>query len=132
MLYKKTTPIGSFAKKGEEIKDGDIITILDEGKKINGEFGTQDIFLVKLVNGEEKNLSFNKTSINNMIDAFGEESKNWIGKDVKVWSIRQNVQGKIIPVYYVSHPDAILTNDGEFVLENGREIVDSDIPIIEE
>jgi hypothetical protein len=133
-IYKKRISLGAFAKKGEDIKDGDIITIANEGKQIEGQFGTQDIFLIKLVDGQEKNFSFNSTSMNNMIDVFGEDSKNWIGKQVKVWAILSNVQGKMIKVYYLSHPEAEITDDGEFVIPGKKkiEMKDEEIPIIED
>lgn len=115
-IYHKRVSVGAFAKKGVDIKDGDFITIANEGKQIEGQFGTQDVFMVKLANGEEKNISLNQTSLNNMIDAYGEEAKNWIGKQAKVWLIRSNVQGKIIPVMYISHPQASLDDDGQFSL----------------
>lgn len=114
MFYQKKVTVGQFAKKGVDIKDGDFITVANEGRQIEGQFGTQDVFLMKLANGEEKNVSLNQTSLNNLIDAFGEDSKNWIGKQVKVWLIRSNVQGKIVPVMYVSHPAATLDDDGLF------------------
>lgn len=131
MLYKKRVNIGSFLKKGEDIRDRDVVEITSEGQPIEGKFGTQDVFTVKLENGKEGNVSFNSTSINNMIDAFGEDSKNWIEKKVKIWLIRQNVQGKLIPVLYVSHPDAEITDKGVFVLP-GKDVKTDDIPVINE
>lgn len=132
MIYEKKVSVGQFAKKGIDYKDGDLITIANEGKEVTGNFGPQDVFLVKLTNGEEKNLNFNQTSINNMIDAFGKDSKTWIGKVAKVWLIRSNVQGKMVQVTYLSHPDAAINEDGDFVLPtnqtNGEEPRPEDIP----
>ncbi len=67
-----------------------------------------------------------------MIDAFGEDSKNWIGKKVKVWAIRSNVKGKMINVYYYSHPDAILEDDGVFAIPGKDKVKKDGIPIVEE
>ena len=69
-LYKKRISVGNFLKKGEDYKDGDIVEIANEGKQIEGQYGTQDVFLIKLADGKEGNASFNTTSINNMVDAF--------------------------------------------------------------
>jgi hypothetical protein len=91
-----------------------LLTISNEGKKVEGTFGMQDVFLVKLPNGEEKNLTFNQTTINNMVDAFGAESVQWVGKQVKVWLILQSVSGKMLKVTYLSHPDAVINDDGGF------------------
>ena len=104
--------VGAFAKKKVDINNLDVITIANEGKKVEGQFGEQDVFLVKLVNGEEKNINVNQTSLNGLIDVFGDDSLNWIGKQVKVWLIKQNVAGKFVDVLYISHPDADLTESG--------------------
>ena len=118
-LYKKTVSVGAFLKKGEDFKDGDIVEIASEGKQIEGQFGMQDIFSIKLSDDREGNVSFNHTSLNNLIDGFGEDSINWIGKKVKVVAILSNVQGKMIKVYYFLHPDTELDEEsGEFVLQS--------------
>ena|SRR3990167_10798 len=114
-IYTKRVTVGQFLKKGEDIKDGDLVEIANEGKEVEGQFGTQDVFLIKLDNGKEGNISINQTSINGFVDAFGKEAVNWIGKKVKVVKIKQNVSGKFIDVYYFAHPEAELTENG-FVL----------------
>ena len=129
MLYKKRVSLGAFLKKGKDFKENDIVEIADEGRQTEGQFGMQDIFLIKLSDEKKGNVTFNSTSINNLIDAFGEDSKNWVGKKVKVWAILSNIQGKMIKVYYFSHPSAILNNEGIFVLTPKSE---EEIPIVEE
>ena len=136
MLYKKQISVGQFLKKGEDFKDGDMVEIANEGKKIEGQFGTQDVFLIKLEDETEGNVNFNQTSINNLIDSFGEDSVNWVGKKVKVSMIKQNVQGKIKSVYYFLHPNTILDEEsGEFIIpDKSKEpipVVDDDIPVVE-
>ncbi len=117
MIYTKRISIGAFLKKGVEFKDGDVVKITNEGKQIEGQFGTQDVFTIKLADGKEGNIGFNQTTINNLVDGYGKDSSHWIGKEVKVWGILQNVQGKMIKVYYFLHPDTILDEaSGEFVL----------------
>lgn len=111
-IYQKKVSVGAFAKKGEDYNDGDMLVLANEGKKVVGQFGEQDVFLVKLPNGSEKNMNVNQTSINGLIDAYGEDSKQWVGKNVKVHLISQNVSGKFVKVAYLSHPLAILTEDG--------------------
>lgn len=110
--YKKTVSVGQFAKKGVDIKNGDMITIANEGKQVEGNFGMQNLFLVKLTNGEEKNISVNQTSLNGLIDAYGSDSLQWVGKEVKVWLIKQNVSGKFVDVLYISHPNYDLGDTG--------------------
>jgi len=124
-IYKKRESVGSFLKKGEDIKEGDIVEIANEGEQVEGEYGTQNIFSLKLQNGNEGNVSFNQTSINGLIDAYGEDAEKWIGKKVKVLKVKQNVSGKFIDVYYFAHPDAEFT-------ENGIVLGGEDTPIIDE
>lgn len=119
MKYTKTVSVGSFLKKGVDFKDGELIEIANEGKQIEGEFGTQNIFLVKLGSGQEGNVSFNRTSLNGLIDSYGDDSLNWIGKKVKAQKIKQNVAGKFLDVWYFSHPDAELTEEG-FVMPDTK------------
>ena len=121
MKYIKKTSVGAYLKKGEDIKDGDIVEIANEGKQVEGQFGRQDVFLIKTKN-KEGNISFNQTSVNNMIDAYGEDSINWIGEKVKVWAIMSNVQGKMTKVYYFSHPEAEISDDGEFLIQNSDKL----------
>jgi hypothetical protein len=139
-IYTKKVSVGSFLKKGTDIKDADIVEVRSEGTKVPGEFGVQDIFIVKTNEGKEGNTNFNQTSINNMIDAYGIDSKKWIGQKIKAWIIRQNVGGSFKQVLYFSHPNALFTEDG-FVLEGAMECertagvgsVETDnIPVIEE
>lgn len=115
-IYKKTVRTGKFAKAGEDFKEGDLITVLDEGNEVEGTYGVRDVFKVRVPAGEEMSLTFNKTSINNLIDAFGSDSAAWIGKDVKVWRILQNVQGKMVRVTYLSDPAADIDDDGNFYI----------------
>jgi len=116
-LYQKRVSIGNFLKKGEDYKDGDVVTIASEGKPVEGDYGTRQVFLIKLADGREGNVNFNQTTINNLVDSYGNNSVNWIGKEVKIIGVLSNVQGKMIKVYYFLHPDTILNEaSGEFVI----------------
>lgn len=134
MRYTKRISVGQFFKKGEDFKDGDILTIANEGKQIEGQFGVQDVFLVKLKDETEGNVNFNQTTINNLIDGYGEDSINWIGKEIKVWMIKMSVQGKIKSVYFFLHPDSVLDDEtGEFSIKGKtKNIKNEDIPVIDQ
>lgn len=115
MIYQKKTSSGPFLKKGVDIKDGDIVEIANEGQQVQGNYGMQNIFLVKMADKREGNVEFKQLSINNMIDAFGENAVNWVGKKVKAWLFNDIKDGKPIIKLYFSHPDAQFTTAG-FVL----------------
>lgn len=126
-IYKKTVRTGKFAKGGEDFKENDRLTILDEGVKTEGTFGMQDVFKVRVPSGEDLSLAFNKTSINNMIDAFGPDSLAWIGKDVKAWRILQSVSGKMTRVVYLSDPAAEIDDDGNFYIPGKQDAGAGDV-----
>ena len=110
-VQKKTFLGGKFAQVGEDINQGDILEILDEGRKVPSQWGERDVFKVLTLNGD-RILTFNSTSMNYLIEVFGDETKNWIGKKVKVWLIKSNVGGKIRDVVYLTHPTWVETSDG--------------------
>lgn len=131
-IYKKKISVGKFLEKGKDVKDGDVVEIANEGKQVEGNYGTQDVFSIKLSNGETGNISFNRTSINNLIDGFGEDSISWIGKEVKVMVIKQMVSNKLTNVYYFLHPDTVVDDEsGEFTI-SGKLAQSKEIPVIGE
>lgn len=129
-IYKKTVRTGKFAKAGEHYREGDRVTILDEGIEVEGQYRPQTVFKVRVPNGEELTMPFNSTTLNNLIDAYGDDSKEWIGREVKVWRILQNVQGKMVKVTYLSHPDAEVDENGNFAIPGaqakGTETIESE------
>src|SRR3990167_7215277 len=125
MLYTKKISVGQFLKKGEDYKNDDMITIASEGKAVEGDYGVRQVFMIKLADGREGNVNFNQTTINNLVDGYGNDSLKWIGQKAKVRAILSNVQGKMIKVYYFLHPDTVLDEaSGEFMLP-GKESVEN-------
>lgn len=140
-MNKKTSIGGAYARKKSyeydgtkyeaDLKDGDIITILDSGSQVVGEYGEQTVFKIKTRNGE-KNFSVNQTTINNLVDAFGDESENYIGKEIKVWVIKAMVSGKLQLVAYLSASNAEMDEEGRFSLIGGKQDdVDDGVETIE-
>lgn len=68
----------------------------------------QTVFKVRVSSGEDLALAFNQTSINYLIDAYGEDSEEWKGKRVKVWAVMSNVGGKMKKVAYLTAPDQLI------------------------
>lgn len=85
-----------------DIKHGDKVTILNAGSIEEGNFGPQHYFKIKTRNGEKK-APFNQTSINILVEALGDESENWVNKEVNVL-IKKTVIGgkKVMPAYFVT------------------------------
>jgi len=116
---------GEWAKKGEDIKDGDVVKINDEGQVISGEYGDRMVFKVETRNGE-KNLTFNQKSMNNLIDLFGDDTSLWVNKRVKLFLVKAMVSGKFQTIVYISDMNSTMLEDGTFVSSK------EEIPVIEE
>jgi len=65
----------------------------------------QRVFKIETVDGDEKLVSVNQTSINYLIPKYGDDTEKWIGKEIKVWINRENVAGQQRKVLYFTHPD---------------------------
>lgn len=124
MILKKKVSMGiGFAQKKKyeyqgvqyeaDVKDGDIITILNDGTVIQGQYGEQHVFKIKTRNGE-KALALNQASINNLVGFYGEDTTKWIDKDVKVWAIKAMVAGKMQTIIYISDVSDEMDEDGNF------------------
>lgn len=117
--YANKAPYEFEGKKYEaDIKDGDLVKILDEGQEVQktfqGKTSTAVVHKIETRNGT-KAITLNQTSINNLVDAFGKDSKEWIGKQVKVWILKVMVSGKLQNVAYLSHPKAEMNDEGKFL-----------------
>ena len=95
---------GEFAKKGEDIKPNYTITILDEGTWIEGQYGEQLVIKIKTRNGE-RNVNFNQSTINILHDELGDDTKDWVGKDVVVRMKKDVVAGVKRDIYYFVTPE---------------------------
>src|SRR5262245_20603280 len=124
-MNKKVSIRGEFAKVGEDIRDQDILTILDGGTMITGDYGEQVAFHMQMKDSSDKVMCPNQTSINNLIDAYGEDSDMWKGKLVRAWVVKTMVSGKLRNVAYLAAPDWKMLDDGTFVGDKG------DTPVID-
>jgi hypothetical protein len=114
-----------------DLKDGDTIKILDAGMTEQGNYGEQQNFKIKTRNGEKK-LAFNQSTINVMVLEFGEDSENWVGKDVKVILQKKLIAGKKSIIPYLVVKGWSLDEYGELVKEgqtgSAQQIADNEAP----
>lgn len=99
-VQKKESVGGEFAKKGEDIKEGDVVKLKGEGQWIDGQFGQQFVMPIETPAGEVKNVNFNQTTINILHDEFGEDTLDWIDREVIIRVKRDVVAGKKVDIYY--------------------------------
>jgi hypothetical protein len=87
-----------------DLRDGDILTIADEGTVRGAEstpFGREVFEIrVRLPGGEEKVWTMNLTTQRRLIDAWGKDTRSWVGRKVKVQLQQQNVRGIVKTVIY--------------------------------
>ncbi len=123
LLNKKVSNGKGFAKKEAyeyegkqyepDIKNGDIVTILNAGSENQNQFGEDTVeFVIKTRNGE-KNMAFNQSSINVLIDAYGKDTAQWVGKEAKVLTKKGVFAGKKGIAAYVVTQDYELNDFGE-------------------
>lgn len=114
-IPKKNNIDGSWAKVGEQIKDGDRIQIKNAGIiDDSGSFGPKHVFKILTMKREELNLSVNRTSLSNLAEGFGEETEGWIGKVVNAFVVRQMVGDSLKNVLYLAPEGWEMDEDGKF------------------
>lgn len=78
----KSSGSGGMWLKKDELKNGDIMKLVSEAKDEEGQNGTQLVAKcrIKGQEGDAMNVAINKPSKNALIDAFGDDTKEWVGK----------------------------------------------------
>lgn len=109
----------SGANYEADLKNGDVIRILDGGTVEVGKFGEQKNFKIKTRNGEKK-LALNQATVNVLTEEFGDESELWIGKDVKVILQKKLIAGEKAIVPYLVVDGWELDEYGELVKVGGE------------
>ena len=115
-----------------DIQNGDKVKFLDSGETEIGQFGEQYNFTIETRNGKKK-IALNQTSVNVLVDAFGEDTENWVDKEVKVLTEKKMISGKkaivvylIVDGWYLDDFGALVKKEGQLP-ENG-----TDIPVFDE
>ena len=68
----------------------------------DGSMKSQNVAKIRLQGGTEPlNISINRASVDALIDSFGEDSKNWIGKILTLETLKIIVAGKMQTVVYL-------------------------------
>ena len=103
MQYTKSSGVGGAWVKASEIVSGTKCKLVSETAPQPSEYGTQDVAKIRFQGeeGEAKNVRINKPSINALIDAFGEDSKVWIGNVLTAVTEKMVVSGKRVTALYL-------------------------------
>ena len=138
-VFKKVSSGVPFARKAAyeysgtkydaDIKNGDTVKILDAGVVESGQYGDQHNFKIKTRNGEKK-MALNQKTINVLIEEFGDNTEEWVGKDVQVILKKDVIAGKRVEIAYLVVGGWKLDEYGDLVKEGNEppaEIYDEEI-----
>ena len=123
-MIKKINVGGAYARKepyeyeGQkfeaDIQNGDTVKILSEGDVVVGQYGEQQVFKIETRNGE-KNFTINQKSVNILIGEFGEDSKDWVGREVRVILKKDVIANRKVIIAYVVSGDWQLDEYGDLI-----------------
>ena len=146
MKYQKSSTTSGAWAKGSELAGITKAKIVSETipqpsqfKDKNGNDKTQDVCKVRFEGKEEAlNLSLNKATINGLVDAFGEDSKEWMNHPLTVETEKVRVAGVArVAIYLIPQGYEKVDNDQGFadIVKMGLEKQinqPEDIPVINE
>ena len=83
----------------KELRNGDVYVIVNEAIDVLGKYGTQLAAVMRAPNGGAEGLvRINGTSEKALIRAYGDETADWVGKEVKIVLKEMNVRGRMMDV----------------------------------
>lgn len=103
---------GAWLKK-DELKSGEPLKIVSEASLVEGQNGVQLVMKVRTKGSQDAlNTAVNNTSKNALIDAFGEDTKDWVDQVVTAVTEKAIIAGKRALVLYLV-PKGYELTDGE-------------------
>lgn len=119
---------GDYAKVGKDIRDGDIVKILDAGQVQVSRFKDEDgkskdeyVFKVRTKDTPPLNLTMNKTSRVNLGKGWGNETLEWVDKKAKAFVVKQMVGDGLKNVLYLAPEGWEMNDEGGFYDPNATE-----------
>lgn len=112
-----------FLDKEKDIKHKDVVTIATEGhweqstkfKKEDGTPANQFEISLTLSNGESRDTIFSLANLKLLGKAFGDETADWIGKEVRAWKTKSE-KANTGYVYVYAPLDWDRDDTGEWVI----------------
>lgn len=107
--YKKTSTVGGKWAKGSELTNVKRAKIVSDTNPVpssytnkDGSPKEQDVCKVRFEGMDEPlNVSLNRCTINGLVDAFGEDSHEWMGHYLTVETEKVRVAGKAVIALYL-------------------------------
>lgn len=109
MEYQRNVAMSGSWVKGSDIQSGIKAKLTTETVRTESQFknedGTpklQDVAKVRFEGkDEDMNIAINRATLNGLIDAFGTESKEWVGKTLTTQTEKMVVGGKRVTALYL-------------------------------
>lgn len=133
--YQKSERINGDWVKGKDVRSGskakftsEVHPTASQFKDKEGNPQMQDVGKI-LIQGdtEAKNISVNRSSLNALIDAYGNDSANWIGKILTIETLKMMVAGKMQTAVYLIPEGYELKEDDAGYMEIVKKGASSDI-----
>jgi hypothetical protein len=108
--YQQSSSVSGAWVKGSDVVNGSKCKLVSEAKPIpsqfkdkNGNAKNQDVAKVRFQGeeGEAKNVSLNRATINALVEAFGEDSNSWMGQILTAHTEKVVVSGKRVTAVYL-------------------------------
>lgn len=118
MKFTANTTTGNWLDK-KTLKTGDIIKLISEAKELPSQQGGMQIVAKCKVKGQtgESNISINKPSKNALIDAFGDDSINWVDQLLTAHIEKTMIAGKRgIALYLVPDGYQVTEDEGGYLV----------------
>jgi hypothetical protein len=126
MKYQKKLGGGGKWVDKAQLTSGQKAKIVTETEPVEGQYGSQDVCKVRFEGQEESvNLNLNGATINALVEAFGEDSKEWINKTLTVQLEKMVVSGKRVTALYLIPEGFALKED-----DNGYLVISKDDDVI--
>ena len=121
MKYQKRSVMRGTWMKGSILEIGDKVNIISETKPITGRFRDengdrkmQDVCKITVNDNEEEFLfSLNPQTVEGLIDAYGDDSRDWMNQELVVHKEKTTVAGKRVWVVYLLPDGYEVTEDSE-------------------
>jgi len=87
--------------KSADMKGGEVVTFTTSGEWVESTFKNPDgslknQFVIGVnVNGQDKDMSLNKTNRTELIKAFGDETADWVGRSATINKMKVMVSGEV-------------------------------------
>lgn len=89
--------------KGDDLEEGErTVVTIKSAEEVN--FPSGDTVPVLEFIELEKKLTLNKTRIKKLVELLGEDTDDWIGKKISIYSVDVQYQGKTMPGVAVAAP----------------------------